>query len=268
MEMICFGARIAQRRREKEMTQEALANALGVTNQAVSKWEADQCCPDVQLLPALADTLGFTLDELFGREAPHADAAPESAVGGLPWADDDSLHAVLFRGHSLLMPRDGTVRFDRYDRERDRVELHFTGSVHDIESDFAVVCRDCTIAGDVRANESVSCGDVGGSVTAGDGVNCGSVGGDAHANDGMNCGDVTGSVSAGDSVYCGNVGGSVRAGDGVTCGNVGGDVTAGDGVRCASIHGNVSSSDGVRAVMDSVSDTLSSVADRLRSKGL
>ncbi|MBQ1603017.1 MAG: hypothetical protein II079_04025, partial [Oscillospiraceae bacterium] len=72
----------------------------------------------------------------------------------------------------------------------------------------------------------------------------------------------------GDSVYCGNVGGSVRAGDGVTCGNVGGDVTAGDGVRCASIHGNVSSSDGVRAVMDSVSDTLSSVADRLRSKGL
>ena len=268
MEMICFGARIAQRRREKEMTQEALANALGVTNQAVSKWEADQCCPDVQLLPALADVLGFTLDELFGREAPRAEAAPDPTLAGLPWEDDDSLHAVLFRGHSLLLPRDGTFRFDRFDRERNKVELHFTGSVENIDSDFAVVCKDCTISGNVTAGDSAACGDVGGSVTAGDGVNCGSVGGDVRASDGVSCGDVAGSVSAGDNVRCGNVGGNVRAGDGVTCGNVNGNVTAGDGVRCGGVQGSITSSDGVRAVMDSVSDTLSSVADRLRSKGL
>ena len=141
MDLICFGARIAQRRRDKAMTQEALANALGVTNQAVSKWETDQCCPDVQLLPALADTLGFTLDELFGREAARENAAPDPddpVTAGLPWADDDSLHAVLFRGHTLLLPRDGSVRFDRYDRERDKVELHFSGS--DIPA-FPVVCQ-------------------------------------------------------------------------------------------------------------------------------
>ena len=51
MQQIYFGARIASYRKEKELTQEALAQRLGVTNQAVSKWESDQCCPDIMLLP-------------------------------------------------------------------------------------------------------------------------------------------------------------------------------------------------------------------------
>ena len=61
-----MGARILRRRKEKGLTQEALANKLGVSNQAVSKWEGDVCCPDLQLLPLLADTLELSLDELFG----------------------------------------------------------------------------------------------------------------------------------------------------------------------------------------------------------
>ena len=64
-----MGARILRRRKEKGLTQEALANKLGVSNQAVSKWEGDVCCPDLQLLPLLADTLELSLDELFGRES-------------------------------------------------------------------------------------------------------------------------------------------------------------------------------------------------------
>lgn len=62
------GARILRRRKEKGLTQEALANKLGVSNQAVSKWEGDVCCPDLQLLPLLADTLELSLDELFGQQ--------------------------------------------------------------------------------------------------------------------------------------------------------------------------------------------------------
>ena len=49
-----MGARILRRRKEKGLTQEELANKLGVSNQAVSKWEGDVCCPDLQLLPLLA----------------------------------------------------------------------------------------------------------------------------------------------------------------------------------------------------------------------
>ena len=61
-----LGNRIAYYRKRMGVTQDALAQQLEVTNQAVSKWESDQCCPDIQLLPRLADIFGITIDELFG----------------------------------------------------------------------------------------------------------------------------------------------------------------------------------------------------------
>ena len=60
--------RIAFFRKQKGLTQEELAKGLGVTNQAVSKWESSQCCPDIQLLPFIADFFNISLDELFNRK--------------------------------------------------------------------------------------------------------------------------------------------------------------------------------------------------------
>lgn len=59
---------IAVLRKQKGVTQEELAVAIGVTNQSVSKWESAQCCPDIQLLPALADYFEVSIDELMGHE--------------------------------------------------------------------------------------------------------------------------------------------------------------------------------------------------------
>ena len=59
-----LGKRIAALRREKELKQDELAEKLGVSAQAVSKWENDQTCPDISLLPLLAKTLGVSVDEL------------------------------------------------------------------------------------------------------------------------------------------------------------------------------------------------------------
>ena len=60
-----IGAFIAQCRKEKNLTQMQLAETLGITNQAVSKWENGRGMPDVSLLQPLCDVLGISLNELF-----------------------------------------------------------------------------------------------------------------------------------------------------------------------------------------------------------
>lgn len=61
-----MGRRIAALRRQAGLTQEQVAERLGVTAQAVSKWENDVSCPDISLLPGLAELLGVSTDELLG----------------------------------------------------------------------------------------------------------------------------------------------------------------------------------------------------------
>ena len=65
-----IGKRIAHFRKEKGLTQEELASHMGISPQAVSKWENDQTCPDISALPKLARLFDVTVDELLeGREA-------------------------------------------------------------------------------------------------------------------------------------------------------------------------------------------------------
>lgn len=63
-----LGKRIVAHRKRLGMTQDKLAELLGVTAQAVSKWENDQSCPDIAMLPRLAEIFGITTDELLGLE--------------------------------------------------------------------------------------------------------------------------------------------------------------------------------------------------------
>lgn len=59
-----LGSMIASLRKSKGMTQLDLAQKLGITDKAVSKWERDLSCPDISALPKLAEVLGVTVDEL------------------------------------------------------------------------------------------------------------------------------------------------------------------------------------------------------------
>ena len=218
MEQNIIGTTIAALRREKGLTQDALAAQLGVSAQAVSKWENGLSCPDILMLPEIAEFFGVSVDTLFGRESVNA-AAPapvESVVyHDLPWSDDErTLHAVLFLGHKLV----GHTPFSRGTRERANVEFHYDGPALDIKSDFSVTCgANTTVGGNVTAGDAVQCGDVRGNVNAGDSVTCGSVGGSVRAGDSVECGDVEGGVTAGDGIRCGNIRGRVIAGNGVTC---------------------------------------------------
>ena len=61
-----IGKNIAKYRKAKGFTQEEFGAKLGVTNQAVSKWESEVSMPDVMLLPEIANALNITLDGLYG----------------------------------------------------------------------------------------------------------------------------------------------------------------------------------------------------------
>ena len=61
-----IGLNIYTLRKEKRITQAQLAEKLGVSEQAISKWENGQCAPDVSLFPVMAEFFGVSIDRLFG----------------------------------------------------------------------------------------------------------------------------------------------------------------------------------------------------------
>ena len=75
--MDTIGTRIASRRKELKMTQEDLAVKLGVSAQAVSKWENDASCPDISLLPQMVKVLDITTDELLTGKTSKVQVLPE-----------------------------------------------------------------------------------------------------------------------------------------------------------------------------------------------
>ncbi len=80
-----LGTNIYTLRKEKKITQAQLAEKLGVSEQAVSKWENDQCAPDVSLFPIIADYFGVSIDRLFGY---HMNSYAEEVKAIIKAADD------------------------------------------------------------------------------------------------------------------------------------------------------------------------------------
>ena len=74
-----LGTMIAERRKQSGMTQLELAEKMGVTDKAVSKWERDLSCPDIKSIPNLAEILGVSVEELMqvkkGADAPESKSA-------------------------------------------------------------------------------------------------------------------------------------------------------------------------------------------------
>ena len=66
MNVANLGERLLYLRKNKGITQENLAKELGITNQAVSKWESGQCCPDIELIPEIARFYSISVGELLG----------------------------------------------------------------------------------------------------------------------------------------------------------------------------------------------------------
>lgn len=81
--MIVIAENIARLRRERGMTQEALAEVIGVSAQTISKWENSTTCPDVALLPVIAEVFGVSIDALYGRESAPRTVTADTAIDQL-----------------------------------------------------------------------------------------------------------------------------------------------------------------------------------------
>lgn len=90
-----MGQMIAALRKERGMTQLELAEKMGVTDKAVSKWERDLSCPDIYSLPRLAELFGISVDELV-RTVPEAG----KEHGG---TDIPALVSLYLKGIALAM---------------------------------------------------------------------------------------------------------------------------------------------------------------------
>jgi DNA-binding XRE family transcriptional regulator len=198
-----FAEIIVRSRKALGLTQEGLAQKLGVTNQAVSKWESGQSCPDLALLPRIADLFGITIDELFGRE-PKAVSFP--AQPPFPWPDDGVLRVLLYAGHTRVYgPVEGA----------DEIHFCYEGPALNIESAVSVYCDD--VMGNVTAGGSVNCDDVYGSVSAQGSVTCDDVKGDIRAGGDVTCDCAEGNIHAGGNVQVDEASGDIHAGGSVYC---------------------------------------------------
>ena len=90
-----FGNMVVVLRKEKGMTQLELAEKMGVTDKAVSKWERDLSFPDVSSIPKLADILGVSVDELMQVKV-EAKAEPSKKK-------IDEIVDIAFKGVALAM---------------------------------------------------------------------------------------------------------------------------------------------------------------------
>lgn len=260
-------------RKQKNIRQETLADFLGISTQAVSKWECGLSCPDIELLPILAGYFETSVDYLLSgsepllpresREGSDAltDGHPqeEPAVGetsdvgdwnDMPLSellkylpdnsmDDDTLYIIQCRGGRILTK-------DAYNPEVKIPLLAENGTDASVEI-WGSASIEGDIGGNVNAGDGVACGNVDGHVNAGDSVACGNVGGHVNAGDNVACGNVGGNVNAGDNVTCGNVAGDVKADDGnVQCGRVNGDIDADGSVTCGDVKGNIRAGGDVR----------------------
>ena len=105
--MNTIGYGIATLRKKNGLTQEALAEQIGVSTQSISKWETGTNMPDVMLLPVIADVFGVTVDALYGRTAERETYSPDDVL-------ERSCEAMLRTiAQSMVVQAQGNEQFEQ-----------------------------------------------------------------------------------------------------------------------------------------------------------
>jgi transcriptional regulator with XRE-family HTH domain len=226
---------IVSLRKQKNITQEVLAGALGVSIQAVSKWETGGSYPDILSLPEIAKFFGVPIDYLF-----YPDAKKRNYNADIDFPNDDKLRIAQFKGKQLLDLQEYkesvyipiAIDPETYKDVLINVEIHGNAEVKG------------NINSGVHVDGYVECGNISGGINAGDYVECGNVSGGVNASNYVECGNVSGGINAGGYIECGNVSGGVSTSSNIECGDITGEVHCNGDLEAGKIEGNVEVKEG------------------------
>lgn len=229
-----IGKNIGEFRKRMGLTQAALGEKLGVSNQAVSKWEAETTMPDIMLLPDIVRILEVTLEELYGL----ANKTEATKVYDLPWADDGVLRGVVFDGRRLVHTADI--------KDADRIVFAIEGEAKSVHTEWNLEIAGNVSGGAKAGRDMTVTGSVSGGVSVGRdlSVDHSISGGTSAGRDITAGGSLSGNAAAGRDLCVGKeLAGNVEAARGVIAtavraGTVKGDVTC-SRLECENVEGNV-----------------------------
>jgi len=152
-DMVKIGRKIAFCRKKKNMTQMALADALGISFQAVSNWERGESMPDISKLGELSQILDVSIDELLGNERqatlvekvieerPISDATPEELAELAPIMEPEQINRTV-KGMDESADKTGEQNRRAYNMEELKPLLPFMS-----EEDIAEMARAAIASG-------------------------------------------------------------------------------------------------------------------------
>lgn len=180
-EVICCN--IAELRKKRGLSQEELACMLDITFQAVSKWENQLSCPDIALIPKIAEIFQVSIDFLFGQEEKKT-----MEKHSTEWPNDNNLYAVIFQGHQILKKEEITD-------DLSQIELKYDGNMQGItiKSYFSVTVTENITDSTIQSGTHITCADItdskiesGTHITCADIYDCDSICSEAH----ITCADI------------------------------------------------------------------------------
>lgn len=193
-----IGSNIKYLRQKNNLTQEMLADRLGVSYQAISKWETGVNTPDISLLPQIAGCFGISIDALF------SDHISDRLICLDCIKNDDVIRIVQMKGKQILGITD-------ISKNSPPIEIAFP---HDCNNEtqyfkvevFGNLISDSSINGDVVCHGSMECGSIYGDVRSNGDIKVSEI----HSHGSITCRDISGAYQIQCDRICCN-GGQINA---------------------------------------------------------
>ena len=119
-----FGQRLARLRKQNGLTQDEIADKIGISPQAVSKWENDVSSPDISIILSLSDILGVSTDELLGKDTIN------------PEVVDEEKKTEFRKTQTIEIDEDGEVNLHLDTQEKQKAHSKFLTLIQAMEGGF------------------------------------------------------------------------------------------------------------------------------------